>query len=76
MRPIGIVRSEIRFKEEAPRFYTEGAPNAFVEIHPEYRKGLFRIRAGEEVIVLTWLHRASRGVLRVHPRGDLSRPLT
>ena len=31
------------------------------------------IRAGDEVIVLTWLHRARRDVLRVHPRGDVSR---
>ena len=76
VRPIGVVRSEITSKEEAPRFYTEGAPNAFVEILPEFRQGLFRIGVGEEVIVLTWLHRANREVLRVHPRGDPSRPVT
>ena len=76
VRPIGFVRSGIRSVEEAPRFYTEGAPNAFLEILPEYRKGLLRIEAGDEIIVLTWLHRAEREVLRVHPRGDRSRPLT
>ena len=76
VRPIGFVRSEIKSTEEAPRFYTEGAPNAFLEILPEYRKGLLRMEAGDEVIVLTWLHRAGRDVLRVHPRGDRSRPLT
>jgi tRNA-Thr(GGU) m(6)t(6)A37 methyltransferase TsaA len=26
------------------------------------------------VLVLTWLHRADRDVLVVHPRGDTSRP--
>jgi tRNA (Thr-GGU) A37 N-methylase len=26
--------------------------------------------------VLTWLHQADRDVLQVHPRDDLSRPLT
>jgi tRNA (Thr-GGU) A37 N-methylase len=26
--------------------------------------------------VLTWLHKADRSVLEVHPRDDLSRPLT
>ncbi len=31
------------------------------------------IQAGDEVIVLTWLDRARRDVLRVHPRGDDSR---
>lgn len=74
--PIGFVRSKITSKEEAPRFYTEGAPNAFLEVLPEYRKALFRLEAGDEVIVLTWLHRANRDVLRVRPRGDPSRPLT
>lgn len=28
------------------------------------------------MIVLTWLHRADRTVLRVHPRDDASTPLT
>jgi tRNA-Thr(GGU) m(6)t(6)A37 methyltransferase TsaA len=31
------------------------------------------IPAGQEVIVVTWLDRARRDVLRVHPRGDVSR---
>ena len=53
----------------------EGAPNAFLEVFPRFRPALFRMKAGDEVIVLTWLHRAKRSVLRVHPRGDLSRPI-
>ena len=36
--------------------------------------GLDGIRPGDELIVLTWLDRAHRDVLRVHPRSDLSRP--
>jgi tRNA-Thr(GGU) m(6)t(6)A37 methyltransferase TsaA len=31
------------------------------------------LEAGDEVIVLTWLHLAHRDVLRVHPRDDVSR---
>ena len=76
MRPIGFVRSEIKTREEAPPFYTEGAPNAFLEILPEYRKGLRGTEGGAEGIVLTWLHRADREGLRVHPRGDPARPVT
>ena len=76
LRPIGVVRSELKSTEDAPRFYTEGAPPAFLEILPKYRRGLFRIRPGDEVIVLTWLHLGHRDVLRVHPGGDPSRPLT
>ena len=32
------------------------------------------LRPGDEVFVLTWLHRATRDVLRVHPRDDRSNP--
>lgn len=76
IRPIGVIRSTIREIEDAPMFYTEGAPNAFLEVLPEYTDGLDRMRVGDEIIVITWLHRARRDVLRVHPRGDTSIPLT
>jgi tRNA-Thr(GGU) m(6)t(6)A37 methyltransferase TsaA len=36
--------------------------------------GLDGIGVGDELIVLTWLDRARRDVLRVHPRGDPARP--
>ena len=34
------------------------------------------VTAGDELIVLIWLHRARRDVLKVHPRGRLEAPLT
>jgi tRNA-Thr(GGU) m(6)t(6)A37 methyltransferase TsaA len=76
IEPIGVIRSEIKNREDAPLFYTEGAPNAFLEILPAYIEGLDRMRVGDEVIVITWLHRAHRNVLEVHPRGDPSNHLT
>jgi tRNA-Thr(GGU) m(6)t(6)A37 methyltransferase TsaA len=76
LEPIGVIRSEIQNRDDAPLFYTEGAPNAFLEIFPAYIEGLDRMQVGTEIIVLTWLHRAQRDVLRVHPRGDASNPLT
>jgi tRNA-Thr(GGU) m(6)t(6)A37 methyltransferase TsaA len=76
IEPIGVIRSEIKNREDAPLFYTEGASNAFLEMIPEYTDGLDRMRVGEEIIVITWFHRARRGVLKVHPRGDVSNPLT
>jgi len=76
IEPIGAIRSEIKNKEDAPLFYTEGAPNALVEIFPAYADALDRMRVGDEIIVITWLHRARRDVLKVHPRGNLSNPLT
>ncbi len=76
VEPIGVIRSEIKNREDAPLFYTDGAPNALLEILPAYVEGLHRMQAGDEIIVITWLHRAHRDVLKVHPRGDLSKPLT
>ncbi len=76
LNPIGFIRSELKTREEAPRFYTEGAPDAFLELDPKYSRGMSRVHVGDELIVLTWLHRSHRDVLRVHPQGDRSQPLT
>ena len=53
----------------------EGAPDAWLEVHARFVDGLRGISAGDELIVITWLHQAQRDVLLVHPRGDESRPL-
>jgi tRNA (Thr-GGU) A37 N-methylase len=74
--PIGIIRSEIRNRRNAPLLGTEGAPNAILEIRHEYLEGLERMQVGDEVIVITWFHRAHRNVLKVHPRWNPSNPLT
>ena len=76
VQPIGWIESEIKNRKDAPLFYTEDAPNATLHLMSKYRPGLDRINVGDDIIVITWLHRAHRNVLRVHPRGDLSRPLT
>src|SRR5262245_59727195 len=75
LEPIGTIRSEIKNREDAPLFYTEGAPNAHLELSPSYWDGLEAMKVGDEIIVITWPHRAIRHALRVHPRGDTSRPL-
>jgi tRNA-Thr(GGU) m(6)t(6)A37 methyltransferase TsaA len=74
--PIGFVRSPLKRLEEAPMQGDEGAPEAWLEITSLAAPGLLGIRAGDELIVLTWLHLAERDVLQVHPRGDRNRPLT
>jgi tRNA-Thr(GGU) m(6)t(6)A37 methyltransferase TsaA len=76
LHPIGIVRSPLVSPREAPRQAFEGAPPARVEILPEFRDALDGLAAGDEVVVLTWLHQASRDVRHVHPRGDHTLPLT
>jgi tRNA-Thr(GGU) m(6)t(6)A37 methyltransferase TsaA len=75
LEPIGWIRSELKKKEDAPRFYTEGAPNARLELDSRYWDGMDGIMVGDDIVVITWLHLASRQILKVHPRGDLTRPL-
>jgi tRNA-Thr(GGU) m(6)t(6)A37 methyltransferase TsaA len=75
LTPIGSVESSLTDRETAPKQGDEGAPDAWLVFEPSVVEGLQGISAGDRVIVLTWLDRAARDVLRVHPRDDLSRPL-
>ncbi len=76
LEPVGIIQSSLKRLEDAPMQGDEGAPEAWLEMTPQAAPGLMGIATGDELIVLTWLHLAERDVLQVHPRGDLSRPLT
>jgi len=73
--PIGHVRSPLVDREQAPKQGHEGAPEAWLVFEPEFEAGLRDLRAGDEVLVLTWLHRGDREALRVHPRDDPDAPL-
>ena len=74
IRSIGRVSSSLRTLDAAPRQADEGAPEAWLVFEPEAIEGLRNIRAGDDLILITWLDRARRDVLTVHPRGDASRP--
>lgn len=74
--PIGVIRSPLRVRSEAPRQGSEGAPDAWIELRPSVVRGLGGLAVGDEIVVVTWLHRARRDVLAVHPRGDPANPLT
>lgn len=76
IEPIGFVRSGLTRLEDAPMQGDEGAPEAWLELTPTAAEELAGIKAGDELILLTWLHLAERGVLQVYPRGHLNRPLT
>jgi len=76
IRPIGVVHSMLRERGDAPNQAFEGAPEAVLEIDPVFADALHRVEPGDELIVLTWLHLADRGVLQVYPRYDESIPLT
>jgi tRNA-Thr(GGU) m(6)t(6)A37 methyltransferase TsaA len=75
LRPIGIVRSQLKDRLTAPNQGNEGAPDAWIALTPSVVEGLQGIDVGHELIVITWLHEARRDVLKVHPRGNTSRPL-
>ena len=76
LQPIGYVRSPLRERKNAPRQGDEGAPDAWLEIEPAFALGLSRIAVGDELLVITWLHRTDRSVLEVHPRNVPDSPLT
>jgi len=76
IKPIGVIRSDLKCREDARRQVREGAPNALIEVLPSYMKALHRMQTGDEIIIISWLHRSQRNVMEVHPRGDASRPLT
>jgi tRNA-Thr(GGU) m(6)t(6)A37 methyltransferase TsaA len=71
---VGRVESSLTDLDLAPNQGDEGAPSAWLVFEPDVLDALHGIRPGDEVILLTWLDRARRDVLRVHPRGDVSRP--
>ncbi len=73
VKAIGSVESPLTDLESAPRQADEGAPEAWLVFEPEMLPGLRSSRPGDVVIVITWLDRARRDVLSVHPRGDTSR---
>ena len=72
-RAIGRVESTLQDLESAPLQGDEGAPDACLVFEPEVVAALDGLRPGDEVFVLTWLDRAHRDVLHVHPRGDRTR---
>jgi tRNA-Thr(GGU) m(6)t(6)A37 methyltransferase TsaA len=76
LRRIGVIRSDLVNLHGAPRQGSEGAPDAWLEIEPWVAAGLQGLSAGDEILVVTWFHLASRDVFQVHPRSDPQNPLT
>ncbi len=76
LRPIGVISSSITDRSAAPRQGSEGAPDAWLDVFPWAQEGLQGLAAGDEIIVITWFHRANRDVFIVRPRSDPRNPLT
>jgi tRNA-Thr(GGU) m(6)t(6)A37 methyltransferase TsaA len=71
---IGTVESPLTDRASAPKQGDEGAPEACLVFEPRFAAGLDGIETGDDLLVITWLDRAARDVLRVHPRGDPANP--
>ncbi|WP_035855939.1 tRNA (N6-threonylcarbamoyladenosine(37)-N6)-methyltransferase TrmO [Cryptosporangium arvum] len=76
LRPIGVVESPLHDPASAPKQGTEDGPQAWLRFRPEFTDGISDLAAGDDVLVLTWLHLADRSALTVHPRDDPANPLT
>jgi tRNA-Thr(GGU) m(6)t(6)A37 methyltransferase TsaA len=74
LKPIGEVESSLTDPASAPKQGYEGSPDAWLVFEPGVLEGLQGIEPGDRVLVLTWLDRARRDVLRVHPRDDVANP--
>ncbi len=70
LRPVGRVQSTLRDRGDAPLQGTEGAPEAWLVFDQTLNPAITDLHAGAEILVLTWLHRARRDILRVYPRGN------
>jgi L-fuculose-phosphate aldolase len=73
LKQIGILHCNLQTREDTPKNYDESEHMGTIEIYPQFRAGLEGIHKGDTIVVLFWLDRADRSVLRVHPRGDKSK---
>jgi len=76
IEPIGMIRSDLVSREEAPFQGSEGGPDAWLEVHSAFAGGLEGIGVGDDIILISWFHKGHRNILKLHPRRDTNRPLT
>src|SRR5690242_2546432 len=76
LRPVGVIRSSLKDRKNSPMQGSEGAPDAWLQVSEFAQEALDGLRAGDQVIVITWLHKSRRDVMKVHPRSDPGRALT
>jgi tRNA-Thr(GGU) m(6)t(6)A37 methyltransferase TsaA len=76
VRFIGTIHSELKSIQDCPLQENENAPEAVIEILPAFIEGIKDINAGEEIVLLTWLHKADRRVMSTKPRNDVNAPMT
>jgi len=75
IKPVGIIHSYLQSREDTPRNFDISNEIGIIEIRPEYLEAMEKIEVGQTIVVLSWLHKARRDLLKVYPRGDQSRGL-
>ena len=65
LRPVGIIRSALRFREDCPKQGREDAPEAWLEIDSGFADAIDGIAVGSEILILTWPHKGRRDLLSV-----------
>ena len=75
LKILGHVESPLRDLAKAPKQGEEGSPLSVLVFESFVQEALSGIQVGDTLLVLTWLDRADRRVLKVHPRDDRTRPL-
>src|SRR5262245_66079596 len=76
LRPIGVIRSTLKARSKAPKQGSEGAPDAWLHVYEWAADALHRLAVGDEIIVITWFHRARRDVYLGQRRSDPPNPRT
>ena len=71
---IGEIHSTLKKKEDCPLQENENAPEATIEIYPEYLEGIKNINPGSDIVLLTWLHQADRSVIKCVTRNNYDSP--
>lgn len=75
VQALGVVRSSLVRREDAPRQGFDGAPEAWLDIDPRFAEGLDGIAPNSEIIVLTWLHQGVRDRLTMRTHRHRDRPV-
>jgi tRNA-Thr(GGU) m(6)t(6)A37 methyltransferase TsaA len=73
---IGKISSRLKSLDDCPLQEAEDAPPATLEIDAGYAVAAKDLRAGDHIIIFTWLHKGDRSTLSTHPRNDITVPLT
>ena len=75
LKIIGKIHSELKRIEDCPLQENESAPEAILEIFPEFFEGIKDIEVGSEILLLTWLHQADRSIIKCVPRNNYDLPM-